>query len=51
MTQEIQRICSETDRAIKRGDARGHIFNLGHGVLPNTDADAITRAVEIIHAT
>ncbi|AYX81688.1 uroporphyrinogen decarboxylase [Corynebacterium jeikeium] len=51
MTQEIQRICSEADRAIKRGDARGHIFNLGHGVLPNTDADAITRAVEIIHAT
>lgn len=27
----------------------GHIWNLGHGVLPNTDPDAITRAVAIIH--
>lgn len=27
----------------------GHIWNLGHGVLPATDADAITRAVAIIH--
>lgn len=51
MRDEIQRICAEADRAIDRGDARGHIFNLGHGVLPNTDADAITRAVEIIHTT
>ena len=29
--------------------AVGHIFNLGHGVLPTTDADAITEAVRIIH--
>ena len=28
---------------------KGHIWNLGHGVLPNTDAEAITRAVAIIH--
>lgn len=51
LTEEIRRICAEADRAIKREDARGHIFNLGHGVLPHTDADAITRAVEIIHQT
>jgi uroporphyrinogen decarboxylase len=27
----------------------GHIFNLGHGVLPDTDPDAITRLVEFVH--
>ena len=33
-------------------DARGqpgHIFNLGWGVLPETDADALTRVVEVVH--
>ncbi|AEX41092.1 uroporphyrinogen decarboxylase [Corynebacterium diphtheriae bv. mitis] len=49
MRREIARICAEADRAIAAGHATGHIFNLGHGVLPNTDPDAITRAVEIIH--
>lgn len=29
--------------------APGHIFNLGHGVLPATDPDALTRLVEFIH--
>ncbi|WSV72404.1 uroporphyrinogen decarboxylase [Streptomyces sp. NBC_01012] len=27
----------------------GHIFNLGHGVMPNTDPDALTRLVEYVH--
>ncbi|MGB8942878.1 MAG: uroporphyrinogen decarboxylase [Streptomyces sp.] len=27
----------------------GHIFNLGHGVLPTTDPDALTRLVEHVH--
>ncbi len=29
----------------------GHIFNLGHGVLPETDPDQLTRVVETVHAT
>lgn len=29
--------------------AEGHIFNLGHGVLPATDPDSLTRLVEFIH--
>ncbi|WP_414167710.1 uroporphyrinogen decarboxylase [Streptoverticillium reticulum] len=27
----------------------GHIFNLGHGVMPNTDPDALTRLVAYVH--
>lgn len=27
----------------------GHIFNLGHGVLPSTDPEALTRLVEHVH--
>lgn len=27
----------------------GHIFNLGHGVMPSTDPDALTRLVEYVH--
>jgi uroporphyrinogen decarboxylase len=29
--------------------AAGHIFNLGHGVLPATDPDALTRVVDLVH--
>jgi uroporphyrinogen decarboxylase len=41
------------DRArdvLRRGAAaEGHIFNLGHGVLPDTDPDVLTRLVELVH--
>ena len=40
----------EVRRVVEQGkSARGHIFNLGHGVLPDTDPDVITRAVELVH--
>lgn len=28
----------------------GHVFNLGHGVLPETDADVLRRLVDLVHA-
>jgi len=28
----------------------GHIFNLGHGVLPETDPDVLGRVRELVHA-
>jgi uroporphyrinogen decarboxylase len=32
------------------GGDRGHLFNLGHGVLPETPVDAVARLVERVHA-
>ncbi|WP_333619323.1 uroporphyrinogen decarboxylase [Dietzia sp.] len=37
------------NRAIASG-ATGHVFNLGHGVLPGTDPDALARVVDIVHS-
>jgi uroporphyrinogen decarboxylase len=37
-------------RVIRSGHAaRGHVFNLGHGVLPDTDPDALARLVDFVH--
>ncbi|AUS77780.1 uroporphyrinogen decarboxylase [Actinoalloteichus sp. AHMU CJ021] len=42
----------ETDRVITEGRAAaGHIFNLGHGVLPDTDPGVLTRVVDHVHET
>jgi uroporphyrinogen decarboxylase len=30
--------------------AEGHVFNLGHGVLPETDPDVLTRLTDFVHA-
>ncbi|MBY8871208.1 uroporphyrinogen decarboxylase [Micromonospora sp. PLK6-60] len=40
---EVRRILGE-GRA-----APGHVFNLGHGVLPETDPDVLTRVVALVH--
>jgi uroporphyrinogen decarboxylase len=31
--------------------AEGHVFNLGHGVLPQTDPDVLKRLTDLVHAT
>jgi uroporphyrinogen decarboxylase len=43
LIHEIRRILADAK------PARGHIFNLGHGVLPETDPDALTRTVDHVH--
>jgi uroporphyrinogen decarboxylase len=41
----------EVRRVITEGRAaQGHVFNLGHGVLPSTDPDVLARVVETVHA-
>jgi uroporphyrinogen decarboxylase len=38
-------------RILQRAGGRpGHIFNLGHGVLPNTPVDNVRRLVDLVHA-
>ena len=44
----VRRILDEGQRARDLG-ARGHVFNLGHGVLPTTDPGAVTHVVELVH--
>ena len=34
-----------------RGGRPGHVFNLGHGVLPQTDPDVLTRLAALVAAT
>ncbi|MDO5507238.1 MAG: uroporphyrinogen decarboxylase [Corynebacterium casei] len=45
----VRNIRDQVSSAQAAGHATGHIWNLGHGVLPTTEAEAITRAVSIIH--
>jgi uroporphyrinogen decarboxylase len=40
----------EVRRVVQEGRAaRGHIFNLGHGVLPDTDPGVLTAVVDLVH--
>ena len=41
---------AKTLDVLRRGGGRGHVFNLGHGVLPDTDPDALARVVDIVHS-
>ncbi|MDQ1446693.1 MAG: uroporphyrinogen decarboxylase [Acidimicrobiaceae bacterium] len=42
---EAKRVLAEAAAASRPG----HIFNLGHGVLPETDPDTLARLVELVH--
>jgi uroporphyrinogen decarboxylase len=43
-------IAKRTREVLARGRAaEGHIFNLGHGVLPDTDPDLLARLADLVH--
>jgi uroporphyrinogen decarboxylase len=46
-----ERIEAAADDVLERAAGRpGHVFNLGHGVLPSTEPDDLVRLVELVHA-
>ncbi|MBV9950398.1 MAG: uroporphyrinogen decarboxylase [Acidimicrobiia bacterium] len=43
-------VAEQVQDVLRRNGGRpGHVFNLGHGVLPDTDPDVLTRVVELVH--
>ncbi len=45
-----ERVEAGTEDVLRRAAGRpGHVFNLGHGVLPETDPAALRRLVELVH--
>lgn len=43
-------IKTQTQRILKQAKMRaGHVFNLGHGVLPNTPVDHVKYLVDLVH--
>jgi len=45
----VRQVVADGRRAVAAG-AAGHIFNLGHGVLPSTDPGVVTEAVALAHS-
>ena len=44
-----ERVERETQRVLALASGRpGHIFNLGHGVLPGTQPETLTRLAELV---
>ena len=47
----FERVAAAANRILEAvAGRRGHIFNLGHGVLPETDPADLARLVELVHA-
>ena len=40
-----------THKVLAQGAGPGHVFNLGHGVMPDTDPGMLERVVELVHAS
>ncbi|WP_029112699.1 uroporphyrinogen decarboxylase [Mycobacterium sp. URHB0044] len=45
----VRSVVEDGRRAVDAG-AAGHVFNLGHGVLPPTDPGVVTDAVALVHS-
>ena len=42
-------VADRASQVLEQGAAGPHVFNLGHGVLPETDPDILARLVEHVH--
>jgi uroporphyrinogen decarboxylase len=44
-------VAARAEDVLRRAGGRpGHVFNLGHGVLPGTEADTLARIADLVHA-
>jgi uroporphyrinogen decarboxylase len=50
VAERAARAVVEDGRGAVDAGAAGHVFNLGHGVLPATDPGVITEIVELVHS-
>jgi len=42
-------VAMHANRVLNEAGPAGHIFNLGHGVMPDTNPDILTRLTEHVH--
>jgi len=46
----VEQVRAQARRILERADRRpGHVFNLGHGILPETPVDNVIALVEAVH--
>jgi uroporphyrinogen decarboxylase len=47
-----ERLLARVDDVLRRAGGRpGHVFNLGHGILPGTPVESVRAVVEHVHET
>ena len=52
LTTDAATVARETERVVNAaGPAPGHIFNLGHGIVPSTAPENVAVLVETVHRT
>ena len=44
----IERIWRQAADVIRRGGGRGHVFNLGHGIYPDTPIESVEALVRVV---
>lgn len=49
LTAPRERLRAGVDDVLRRGGSIGHIFNLGHGIMPHINPDAVHEVADYVH--